>query len=300
MDTPAVTCDADSFIVPDRLRARVHAGYISLMQTLGEDILLLAIRQNGTIAAREKMRFALAGSELVRLAALRRVDVVKGQIVVIDPEPTQDPLLDAAFASMQGSRRPPRAKDWVARVRGKLTQAYLERMAASGAVRLEIRKSLGIFPVKRWYVVDSSRVRRLKAQLDTIAISSGPVDSPQAAFGGLVHAIGLDLVLYPKGEGRPARKRLEWIAKHNDAADAVRGAVADASTTALQASVVGANLAAVNAATQAATAAAIDAATQAAVQASVAAAVGASIDAAVSASVEAAHHSSTDGGHHHG
>jgi hypothetical protein len=262
------------------------------MQTLGEDILLLAIRQNGTVAAAEKLRFALAGSELVRLAALRRVDVVKGRIEVIDPEPTQDSLLDAAFANIRASKRPPRAKDWVARQRGRLTQAYLERMAASGAVRLESRKALGLFLVKRWFVVDSARVRGLKAQLDAIAFSSGPVDSPQAAFGGLVHAIGLDTVLYPKGDGRPARKRLEWIAKHNEAAGAVRGAVADASRTALQASVDAANRAAINAATQAATAAAVDAA------------VSASIGAAVSASVEAAHHTSTGGdaggGHHHG
>jgi hypothetical protein len=43
------------------------------MQNPGEDILLLALERNGTIAARDKMHFALAGSELARLRALRRI-----------------------------------------------------------------------------------------------------------------------------------------------------------------------------------------------------------------------------------
>jgi hypothetical protein len=241
------------------------------MRTLGEDVLLLALRENGTVAAAEKMRFALAGSELVRLAEAGRVEIVKGRIVVLDPEPTQDPLsdslpdplLDAALASIRTAKRPPRAKDWVAG-RAGMTRQYLQRLIDSGAVRLEVRKALRVFTVRRWFVLDRERVGRLRAELDAIADSEGPVDSPQAALGGLVYAVGLGASLYPGAEGRSARKRLEWIAKHNAAADAVGGAVADAARAAIRAS----------------------------------------IDAAVSASVDAVHHAATagdgGGGGHHG
>jgi len=191
------------------------------MQTLGEDVLLLAIGQDGTIAARDTMSFALAGSELMRLAALRRVDIVKGRIVVVDPTPTRDFLLDAAFASMRASKRPPRVKNWIIRQDRKVTQDYLEKLAASGALRYEPHRTLGVFRSDRWFIVDSARVRRLEAQLDTIAFSSGPLDFSQAAFGGLVYAAGLASVLYPKHKNRPARKRLEWLAGCDEIAWAV-------------------------------------------------------------------------------
>jgi hypothetical protein len=45
------------------------------METLGEDLLLLAVRPNGKLGATAKLRFGLSGSELVRLVAARRVDV---------------------------------------------------------------------------------------------------------------------------------------------------------------------------------------------------------------------------------
>ena len=47
---------------------------VTVMETLDEDLLLLAVRPNGKLGATAKLRFGLSGSELVRLAAARRVD----------------------------------------------------------------------------------------------------------------------------------------------------------------------------------------------------------------------------------
>lgn len=267
------------------------------MQTLGEDVLLLAIQQNGTIAAADKMHFALAGSELIRLAALRRVDVVAGRIVVIDPAATGDALLDDAFASMGSAKRPARAKDWVARRQSTVTRDYLERLTASGAVRCEVHKTLGLFRVRKWFVADAARARTLKSQLDNIAFSSGTVNPSQTALGGLVHAVGLSTVLYPGAAGHLARKRLTEIAGRNEAVRALRGALADAEAN--QATI---NAAATRAATDAAIDASFDAATQAAIQASIDASIGASVDAASSASAHPTHHAhhnaTMDSAHH--
>ena len=41
----------------------------------GEDLLLLAIRPNGTVGSAAKIDYGLMGSELVRLAAAGRIDV---------------------------------------------------------------------------------------------------------------------------------------------------------------------------------------------------------------------------------
>jgi hypothetical protein len=42
------------------------------MRTLGDDIVLLALRPDGRLAAEAKLRFALSGSELVGLAEAGR------------------------------------------------------------------------------------------------------------------------------------------------------------------------------------------------------------------------------------
>lgn len=250
------------------------------MRTLGEDIVLLAIKPDGHLSVWDKLRFALAGSELVRLAAARRVEVVDKRIVLVDSGPLGDPFLAAALADIERSTRPPRATDWVKRRgRQRLVDEYLARLTDAGVIRTERRKVMGLFTTTRWYVLDIGRQADARSRLDEIARSTGPIDSAQAAFGGLVHAVHLDAALYPGRDGKPARERLKRIARRDATANAVQSAATDAPTWT-------ASDAAIRAATQAATDAAIQA----------------SIDAAVSASIAATHdaggHGSAAGGHH--
>jgi hypothetical protein len=271
------------------------------METLGEDLLLLAVRPNGTLGVAPKLRFALSGAELVRLAAARRVDIVRGRIVILDATPTGDALLDEALRSMEGGLRRPTAKAWVARQRRGLVEAYLDRLAAAGTIRAERRKVLGLFPGTRWVVLDTVRLAQVRASLD--AIASGPadggLDSAQAAFAGLADAIGLSQLIYPGFAGSAARKNLKRAVKHGRAggpADAAIGASTDAAAAA---STAAATQAATDAATQAATQASIDAATQAATQAAIDAATHAATQAATDAAHHAAaHHGGAVGGHH--
>ena len=96
-----------------------------------DDILLLAVRPDGTLALPANLRFGISGAELVRLAAARRVGIERGRIVVLDTAPTGDELLDAALASMGGGRRGPSAKSGVARHRPGLVHFYLGRAEAA-------------------------------------------------------------------------------------------------------------------------------------------------------------------------
>lgn len=233
------------------------------MENLGEDILLLSVEPGGTIASADKLQYALTGSELVRLAALGRVDVVEGRIVVRDAAATGDAELDLALASLAAARRPPKAKQWVGAPRKRIVEAYQARLAAAGAVRSESHKTLKVFTVTRWQVLDVSRAAEARARLDAIARSAAPVgsvDSAEMAFGGLVHAVGLDVALYPGKGGREARARLKAIAKR----DRVTGLV------------------------------------QSAVDAAVRSATDAAVHAAVHASVDAAHHAASSHGGHDG
>jgi len=259
------------------------------MDDLSDDLLLLAVRADGRLPIPEKLRFGLAGSELVRLAAARRVDILRGRIEVINTAPTGDPLLDQALASMGESGRGPTAKAWVARHRPGLVKRYLARAEAAGIIRAERRKALGFIPVTRWTVVDTARAAQARARLEAVAASTGTVDSAGAALAGLATAVGVTGRVFPSMAGAAARKRLRQAAKGNAASEATARAAGDDTARAVSD--------ATRAATAAATDAAVSAATDAAVQASIDAATQAAVSATHAAS-HAASHGGAAGGHH--
>lgn len=177
------------------------------MDELGDDLLLLAARPDGTLPLPFNLRLGLSGAELVRLAAVRRVDIVQGRIVILDTAPTGDPLLDEALASMTVGRRGPAAEAWVARTRRGLVERYLARAEAAGIVRAERGQRLGFIPVTRWLVVDVGRAAQARARLEAIAAGNGPLSPEQAALAGLATATDVASVVFPGRGGAPARKR---------------------------------------------------------------------------------------------
>jgi hypothetical protein len=264
------------------------------MDELGEDLLLLAVDSAGTLVIPDKLKFGLAGSELVRLAAAGRVGIARGRIVLQDTAPTGDPLLDEALASMGGRWREPTAKSWVARHRPGLVERYLARAEAAGIIRAQRRKALGFIPVTRWTVLDTARAAQARARLEAAAASTGTADPAQAALAGLASAIDVTRFVFPGQAGSAARKRLRQAAKHEPtAASATQAATSATASAAQRATVDAATSAPMGAAVDAATSAAMDAAVRAATSAAMDAAVRAATDAAVSAAVSAATQAAT-------
>jgi hypothetical protein len=243
------------------------------LSTLGEDLLLLSVRPtDGRIVTFSRIHYGLMGSELIRLAATGRIDIVDDRIVVRFTASSGDEDLDAALESITQARRPPRPRAWVGHPRRAIRDAYLARLISAGALRSEPG---GIFGRPRHRIASPERVAEARARLDVIAESAGQqVDIAQAAFGGLAHAVELDRVLYPGLAGRAVRKRLKEIAAGQwtiPAPGALPGDTASAVLSAVTQAASDATSAATSAATQAATQAATDAAVQAAVLASTAA-----------------------------
>jgi hypothetical protein len=269
------------------------AGYRGPVESLGEDLVLLAIQPSkGTIAASQQIDYGLRGSELVWLAASGRVGITRDRIVVLDGGPTGDERLDTALASLAGARRPPRAKTWVGHPGAKICDAYLARLAAAGAIREERGKLLSFIPVIRWRIVDTARAADARARLDAIVHATGQVDTAQAAFAGLASASGLGPVLYPGAAHRALRKRLERIAKGELTRPPAQASPAVQATQAAAEASGAAADAAERREAKSATDPAKDAVTQAAAQAAT--------HASVSAAVHAAHHAASGAGGHGG
>jgi hypothetical protein len=70
------------------------------------------------------------------------------------------------------------------RPRRGLAEAYLERLAAAGALRAERRTRLGIFPVTRWHVADAAR----QAEATQAAIDAATSAATSAAVAAATEA----------------------------------------------------------------------------------------------------------------
>jgi hypothetical protein len=187
------------------------------MDELGEDLLLLAAGSAGRLPIPPNLRFGLAGSELVRLAAAGRVDIERGRIVIRDTAPTGDALLDEALASMAGRSHGPTVRAWVARDRRGLVKRYLARAEGAGIIRADRHRALGLFPVTRWKVLDAGRAAQARARLQFVAASTETLDPAQAALAGLASAIDVTRRVFPGWAGGAARKRLRQAGRRNPA-----------------------------------------------------------------------------------
>jgi hypothetical protein len=291
------------------MTARAPVAIVVGMESLGEDLLLLSIRPDrGRIGNADKIDFGLMGAELVRLAVLGRAEVAGERIAVVDAAPTGNAELDAALKSLAEAGRPPKATAWVGKPRRGIRGAYLARLAQAGVIQIEPTRFLGMPTGSRLHLIDGARVADARARLDAIALSSGPVDVTQAAYGGLAYATGLASLLYRGRDGRQAGKRLAEVAKggQSDAAlgDVIEpGAQQTVTDSAGEAVGEAAAQAAVNAVSDAAVRGATDAvhaANDAAVQAAVQAANAAAVHAAVHAANHAASHAAAHAGGHAG
>ena len=204
---------------------------------LAEDLLLLVTDDgSGQLSVpAAQVDAGLGGANLVELALMNKVDLSgeegegkPGRIVVKDPSPAGDDVLDAALEILAANQgRKPSA---VIRPLSKnLRQALYERLAAAGVIRAGRGRTLGIFPTRTWPAQDASHEARLRELLTQALVQRTAPDARTAALIALVHALRCEhKVVDPEPDGLSRRQlaaRAEEIAQGNWASGAVRKAI---------------------------------------------------------------------------
>ena len=204
---------------------------------LAEDLLLLVTDDaSGRLSApAAPLDAGLGGANLVELTLLNRVDLSgeqdrdkPGRIIVRDPSPAGDAVLDAALEILiahQGQKPSTVIKPLSKNLRPTLYQ----RLADSGIVRAERGKMFGVFPSHRWPAQDASHEAEVRRLMTQALVQREAADTRTAALIALVHAVGCeDKVVDPRQYGlsrRELKARAEEIAKGNWASEAVRKAI---------------------------------------------------------------------------
>jgi hypothetical protein len=201
---------------------------------LAENLLLLVTDgASGRLSVPgDQLDLGLGGANLIELAVMGRVDLSgkesagkPGRLVVRDSSPAGDEVLDAALRIVlaDAGHRPsavirPLSRD--------LRRTLYERLAASGAVRAERGRVLGVFPVRRWPAQDAGHEAELRRLVTQALVQQATPDAGSAALIALVHALRCEhKIVDPRLSGlsrRQLRTRAEEITQSSWAPESVR------------------------------------------------------------------------------
>ncbi len=206
---------------------------------IAEDLLLLVTddASGRLLAPAAQIDAGLGGANLVELTLLKKVDLSgaadvgkPGRIIVRDRSPAGDAVLDAALAILvahQGGK-----PSTVIRPLSKnLRQVLYERLAASGVLRAERGRSLGIFPTHLWPTQDARHEAEMRQQVTQALINQVAPDVRTAALIALLHALRCEHKIVDPGSiglsKQELRTRAEEFAKGNWGSEAVRKAIVE-------------------------------------------------------------------------
>ncbi|WP_328671614.1 GPP34 family phosphoprotein [Streptomyces sp. NBC_00322] len=171
--------------------------------TLPEELLLLALdpATGRRHCNRSYLQYGLAGAALAELELQGRVAEARGRVTVVNPLPPQDPLSAQILASLpapRGSRFGDgvHARRWVRRTGRQVEELCLHHLVGRGALRVETRRFLGLFPYHRYPAAAadwSAPARGRYAQ----SMTAGFPDRRSRLLAAFTTAIGLARVLHP-------------------------------------------------------------------------------------------------------
>ena len=207
---------------------------------LAEDLLLLVTDDgSGQLSVpAAQVDAGLGGANLVELALMNKVDLSAegeagkpGRIIVKDPSPAGDDVLDAALgilAANQGKK--PSA---VIRPLSKnLRHTLYQRLAGSGVIRAGRGRTLGIFPARTWPAQDARHEEQVRQLVTQALVQQTAPDARSAALIALLHALRCEhKIIDPRPyqlTRQQLRARAEEIAMDNWASEAVRKVTAAA------------------------------------------------------------------------
>lgn len=193
---------------------------------LAEEFALLAHRDDGSPETDgTRLDRGLAGALLLELALAERVGVDGDKVVVRDPAPTGDRLVDEALARIAADDRGRKTGHWVSALAHGLRPKVLDGLVEAGVLTKEQSKVLLVFDVTRYPATDrvepaaeTEARRRLLAAVS----GQGPVEPRTAALCSLLAATGLDRKVFAGLDRKRVQARLKEISAGAWAAAAVK------------------------------------------------------------------------------
>lgn len=202
------------------------------MLRFAEEIILLLLRDHDGRFVRVpnwSLEYALAGGVLMDLAMEDRIDTDVENLVLIDPTPVGDSLLDPTLAEIVAEEGHP-TRYWVERAVERaetIHEAALSRLVERGILEREEKRVLWAFRSRRYPMVDGRAEREVKLRIMEVLFGDELPDPRDVMLICLVDACGIFNHLLSREELSKAADRIAQVRKMDLIGQATTQAIRD-------------------------------------------------------------------------
>lgn len=197
-----------------------------------EEIILLLLNDDDGRFARVpswSMDYALAGAVLMDLALENRIDTDLERLVLVDPTPLSDSLLDPTLADIAaGEER--NARYWVehtANRAAEIREEALNHLVDGGILERKDDRFLWVFQSRRYPMVDGNEEREVRLRLMGVLFSDEIPDPRDIVLLSLTDACGILRGMLSRRELNSAAERIEQVRKLDLVGQATTQAIMD-------------------------------------------------------------------------
>ena len=182
-----------------------------------EIVLLLLNDEDGRFAQAPawSLNCAMAGGVLMDLALENRIDSDLEKLVIIDPTPVGDSLLDDTLSDIvAGGLRD--ARYWVERVANRglaIRQEALSRLVERGVLESRDDRFLWVFRSRRYPAIDGEPEREVKTRIMDVLFSNEIPGPRDVVIISLAHACDIFSQLLSRSDMERAHERIEQVRK---------------------------------------------------------------------------------------
>ena len=176
------------------------------------------------------LQCAFAGAVLMDLALEHRIDTDVEKLVLVDPTPLGDDLLDPTLALIARETKTYDARHWVERIADNadgIREGALARLVDRGILRREDNRFLWVFRSRRYPIIDGKAEREVKLRIMEVLFGEQIPDPRDVVIICLVDACGILKEMLSERELERASERIGQVTKLDLIGQAVSKAVWD-------------------------------------------------------------------------
>ena len=188
------------------------------MLTLPEELMLLALDDaQGTVVqnAQGPLKMGLVSAALTELTLTGKIRFDERQnVVVANPVPTGDSLLDEVMNRIARDRQPRAAVSWLQALPNQirdLEDRVLQKLVQRGALRVEESRRFFVIKETRFPQENSAFERSTRNRLRDVVLNGAQPDERTMALIGLVKMCNLIETVFPFAEWEQARRRIDEL-----------------------------------------------------------------------------------------
>lgn len=189
------------------------------MLTLAEEILVLLIDEEGAFlpVSKHVLKRTLTGAVLMDLAFEHRIDTDTERLMIIDPTPTGNAVLDAVLRRIVESEEEKPAVDWLESLSSDEAPAIRQQALVSLEERNIIERRDDRRPWLFWRhrhrysIMDNEIGRDARMHLSTLLFSDEIPEPRNIALISLADACGILRTVFDEREMERSRQRIEML-----------------------------------------------------------------------------------------